>query len=704
MNQTKEKQLNPAQTEAVHHTEGPCLTIAGPGSGKTSVITARVEFLIRSHHVDPSHILVITFTRAAATEMKQRFLEQCGRKTTGVYFGTFHALFFMILRQAYGYQGTDIVQEEKKREILKEIISRFPSLEYEDEADFLSDLVREISLVKNDEIPLEHYYSTTCPEHVFREIFAAYQNALVSQRRLDFDDMMIYCKELLVQRQDILKKWQERFLYLLVDEFQDINKLQYEIVRLLAGKRQNLFIVGDDDQSIYQFRGARPKLMLEFPKDYPGCHKITLDINYRCSKNILEAAGRLIKQNQIRFPKHLKTVKEEGKPVVYQVFSNPKEEQEYVLSMLTSAVKNGSEYRDFAILYRTRLQPRRLAERLMDDRIPFVMKDFLPNIYDHWISRDFLTYFRVAHGSRKRKDILQIINRPNRYIKREYLDEAEISFEDLIELYEEQHQDWMGDRIEEFLEHMAFLERLSPYSGIHFILHGIGYEIYVKEAAKRRKLSEEDLFEIIDEIMDAAKEYPTYEEWLAHIEQYRQELEEQQKKEPSSRSTEENAVTLMTMHSAKGLEFQNVILIDANEEITPHKKSVSEAEIEEERRMFYVAMTRAKQELYIFSVQERFDKELEISRFVKESRRELPEGQKAQQKTLDGKIYSQRILAKPTGSGLKKGDRIVHRRFGEGIVREAEDGKALVVFDRTGQKVALNLEYCLAKGIISVLS
>lgn len=284
-----------SQTEAIEHKDGPALILAGPGSGKTAVITERTSRLITEHGVDPSRILVITFTRAAAREMEERFIRRMGKKYP-VTFGTFHAVFFTVLKYAYHFHAGNIIKEDVKYQYMREIVAHM-GLEYDDEAEFLSSLFGEISMVKNAGVALENYYSSNLPEHVFRKIYRAYDEKLRRNRLLDFDDMLVYTYELFSERKDILSAWQKKYRYILIDEFQDINKLQFDIMKMLALPENNLFVVGDDDQSIYRFRGARPEIMLHFDKDYPNAKKIVLKENYRSTANIVDASLRLIGHN-----------------------------------------------------------------------------------------------------------------------------------------------------------------------------------------------------------------------------------------------------------------------------------------------------------------------------------------------------------------------------------------------------------------------
>mgnify|MGYP003069978901 FL=1 len=316
------------------------MVLAGPGSGKTSVIVERTAYMINEGGISPSNILVVTFSRAAAKEMKERFLSFTGQQYTPVTFGTFHGVFYGILKQAYGFTAANILSDEEKFGILRELTLNYGG-DLAEEGDFPEEIAREISVVKGNKIALEHYYSSCCPDEVFRQIYQGYREACQSRRKLDFDDMILYCYELFVQRKDILEAWQKKFQYILVDEFQDINQLQYDIVRMLAKPQNNLFIVGDDDQSIYHFRGARPEIMLNFTRDYPDAETVTLDVNYRCSGQILSAAMYVIGENKKRFSKKLSTPNQVGKAIQIREFQNPREEYLAVVSELRERMENG---------------------------------------------------------------------------------------------------------------------------------------------------------------------------------------------------------------------------------------------------------------------------------------------------------------------------------------------------------------------------
>lgn len=603
--------FNEAQTKAICHKNGPAMVLAGPGSGKTLVITRRVEYLIKKYGVRPEQILVITFTKAAAKEMRERFARITKDDRFPVTFGTFHGIYYGILKWAYRMNASNIFSEEEKMMLLREVIAGM-ELEIEDEKEFLQGIASEIGQIKNNRLSLEEYESSNCSDQMFRQIYEEYERRRKLLKKIDFDDMLVLCYELFQKRPDILQMWQKKFQYILIDEFQDINQVQYDVIRMLALPENNLFIVGDDDQSIYRFRGARPEIMLGFSKDYPNAKSIILDVNYRSTKAVVSAARRVIERNKNRYQKEIITVNEQGDNVHIQEVRHPVEESHYVREQIAKTVAAGTEPSQIAVLYRTNTEPRALVETFMEYHIPFQMKEHLPNLYEHFIGRDFQAYMRMALGGRDRGDFLMIMNRPNRYIGRDSVDRGEISFENLRKYYME--KDWMVDRIDQLEVDLKVISRMTPYAAIQYIRKSVGYDLFLNEYAIKRKMKLEDLQELIREMEERAKEFKTIEEWFAHIEKYTEELRLQ----AVTRTENRNAVSLMTFHAAKGLEYDTVFIIGANEDVTPYKKAELPEEMEEERRMFYVAMTRAKKHLTISYVREKNGKAMEQSRFLGE--------------------------------------------------------------------------------------
>jgi len=603
--------FNEAQISAINHNSGPAIVLAGPGSGKTTVITLRTKKLIEYYNVDPSKILVITFTKMAANEMKERFFKLMDGKKPSVTFGTYHAVFFTILKNAYNYSAKNIIREEQQREYIKRMISKY-DLEIEDENEFISSVLGEISQVKGSRINLQLYYSINCPEDIFRSIYQEYDSELKRNRLIDFDDMLVFCYELLSNRSDILSAWQNKYQYILVDEFQDINKVQYDVIKLLVEKSQNLFIVGDDDQSIYGFRGAKPEIMLDFTKDFVDAVKINLDINYRSTSNIVNSAKSVIDNNSKRFYKDIRAFNQIGNMVDIREFIDTSDENKYIIDSIQKYIEDGIKYKDIAVLSRTNIGARQLIGKLIEYNIPFTTRDIIPNLYEHWIAKNIFSYIRIAMGNRDRFEFLQIMNKPKRYISRDSMGTPLVDFEELRKLYEDKQ--WMVQRIDDFEKDLQLLKKMNPFAAINFIRRGIGFDDYLREYSQARRMNAEDLLNVITEIQEEAREFSTYSEWFKHIEDYNLELKEQ----VSSMGKTTDAVNLCTMHSSKGLEYKVVYIIDANEGIMPYNKAVLESEIEEERRMFYVAMTRAKEDLHIFYTKERYNKKQEISRFVSE--------------------------------------------------------------------------------------
>ena len=661
--------FNREQEEAITHKGGPLMVLAGPGSGKTLVITYRVKWLIENAGVHPSNILVITFTRAAAEEMKKRFFMFDGMANTPVTFGTFHSVFFMILRYAYRYTAANIIREDVKRRYIKEMTENM-EFEIEDENEFLSGIINEISYVKGEMMSLSYYHSNNCSDELFAQIYEGYEKRLREENLIDFDDMLVFCYELLKEREDIRTLWQNKFQHILIDEFQDINKVQYEIIRMLAGKGDHLFIVGDDDQSIYRFRGARPEIMLGFEKDYPEAKKVILNTNYRCSEEIVESAEHLISHNTKRFPKNMQAARGSKVPITFRNLKDAGEECTDILKGIRFYYKKGIPLEDMAVIFRTNTQPRLLVGRLMEYNIPFQMRDVIPNIFDHWIARNILTYIKLAMGNRDRKLFLQVMNRPKRYISRSMITEPQV---DLKKLKQQTFgKKWLYEKIDKLEMDLYLLRKMEPYAAIQYIRNGIGYEDYMNEYAQFRRMNPDDLEEVLNQIQESAKEYHSFEEWFAYIESYGEEL----RKQMEAGRQQKSGVTLTTMHSSKGLEYEVVFVMDINEGVTPHKKAVKEADLEEERRLFYVAVTRAKTYLFLYSVKELYQKDAQISRHIGELRYDKKE--------------------------FQKGKRVIHKNIGKGTVLELKEDKIKIKFDNSKKPRLFSIKYLMEQGLLEL--
>ncbi|RHO98299.1 ATP-dependent helicase [Clostridium sp. AF37-5] len=610
-------ECNKEQKEAIMHRDGPAMVLAGPGAGKTYVITNRVKALIDEYGVKPEQILVVTFSKAAAVEMKERFEMMTGGRRLPVRFGTFHSVFFQILRLAYHYEVKDIATPALKYRFLEETLNE-TGYEVDDKKEFLSDIEKEISRVKGEGIEIDCYFSSACSAEIFQKMYRGYQEKLQRHRCLDFDDMVVYTYQLLKEREDIRRRWQAQFRYLLIDEFQDINRLQYETVCMLAEPENNLFIVGDDDQSIYGFRGAKPGIMLSFPKRFPDTKQIVLGVNYRCSDEIMKAAERLIGKNNERYEKHIVANKGKEQPVHMKKCENLPDEAEKIVAQIQMYQKEGIAYQEMAVLFRTNMQMRLLAGKLMEHGVPFTMRENLPNLFDTWMAKDIMCYLQLALGNRSREKFLKIANRPVRYLSRTAFTESEVSFDKLRAYYAVKNQEWMEERIWNFEYDLKNLASLSPYAAIHFIRKGIGYDEFLKTYADERNVNADDWFDVLDEMQEMARDKKSIPEFLSFVENYGDTLEEIRQEHKKQQVKEEPGVSLMTMHASKGLEFPVVFVPTLNEDIVPYRKAVQEGNLEEERRMLYVAMTRAKTYLHLSFVKERFHKEAEPSPFLYE--------------------------------------------------------------------------------------
>jgi hypothetical protein len=597
------------QKKAIEHGAGPLMVLAGPGSGKTFVITHRIKYLIEGSGINPAHILVVTFSRAAAKEMKDRFEKLQGK--SHVTFGTFHSVFFSILKTAYGFSAEQIASDELRYTLIKELIKK-NEIVNEDINTLSGNLLNEIALIKQDNINIKNYYSNSIASDTFKKLYKEYEAELETRNKLDFEDMLSLTYELLSERKDILTAVQNRYQYILVDEFQDINFLQYNIIKLMAGKNQNITVVGDDDQSIYRFRGARPEIMLGFERDFRNVSKVFLDINFRSTTQIVDASTKLISFNSKRFPKTFKANNGSGAPVSVIEFKNPFAEVNSIIKDIKEYIKAEQDINNIAVLYRTNLSPRLLIERMMKNNIPFTIRDSIPNLFEHWVSKDIISYIKLAINLGNKNDLLRISNKPNRYISRDSLSSSKANIETLFDYYDD--KSYMIKRIIELREHLRTIKNLKPATALRYIRNVVGYDEYIEEYCDMNGIESDDCYTVLGDLENSASEFNTFSDWFVHMEEYKEELIEARKKS----NEDDIGVRLMTFHSSKGLEFDIVYIIDVNEGSVPYKKAKGADEIEEERRMFYVAMTRARHKLFICYCKENFGKSIGKSDFIVE--------------------------------------------------------------------------------------
>lgn len=611
--------LNRGQDEAIKHGNGPCMVLAPPGSGKTLIVTERTRYLIEESGVRPDQILVITFTRFAAREMKERFERLTAGKNYPVTFGTFHSIFYGILKCAYGIGANNLMSEKESSVLLQEVLDRTDiesTPEVEDEEELVRELLREVGMIKNGLCHLKDFHSKYLTQDEFAEVFRSYEHQKKELKKFDFDDMLVQCYALFRKKPEILQGWQKRFQYILIDEFQDINRVQYEVIRMLAAPRYNLFVVGDDDQSIYGFRGAKPELMLYMKQEFPSLRTISLTVNYRSTEFITGAAARVILHNDTRFYKRVQSFRGRGQNVHVQEVLDEQEEAQYVTEEIQKKLDQGIKPGEIAVLFRAAVQARMISEILSEHHIPFEMRDYVTNFYRHFIVKDMMAYLQLAAGKRDRSLFLTICNRPLRYLARNSMENRQVNFEDLRKFYCD--KDWMLDIIDQFDVDVRMMKNMAPYAAIQYIRKKIGYDDFLKEYAEKHQISWKQLMDVMAELEERSKNFKSYDEWEIHIAKYTQELEEQQAKARKIKGERENKVQLMTIHSAKGLEFEDVFVIHANEGEIPHQKAEKKDEIEEERRLFYVALTRAKNNLCISYITQKNGNSIKPSRFVEE--------------------------------------------------------------------------------------
>lgn len=595
---------NPNQEQAIMHTAGAAQVFAGPGSGKTYVIVHRIKQLITGQGIDPSHILVITFTKAAALEMQERFFRLMEPERPPVSFGTFHAVFYHILKQSAQYRDYVIITESERRKLVRQIIhmhKRFACLQEED----MDSVIASLSAYKMSSV-IKPLPVQKIGEQDILFLADEYASYLREFKQMDFDDILCHCHELLITQPDILARWQEQFAYILIDEFQDISPKQYEIVRLLAVPEDNLFIVGDDDQSIYGFRGASPDIMRDFMRDYPDACRIFLDVNYRCNGQIVEAAGRVIKENHSRVEKQICAAHGEGTGLQLQIFQSAAEQETRLTEELVRK-KEQNLLDTCAMICRTNYDCAMWAQTLRKKGIPFTMKEAPKSRFRHFVVRDIMAYMALAQGELMRKHFLRIMNRPVRYLRREAAAQERISETSLMAYY--RNTPILQERIRKLFHDLEFLHTKSPHLQVHYIRKVIGYDRYLTEKYGTEKARE--LIDIGIEFQEFAKGFQTYAQIYDYISQYEETL-----RQVDTHETEEPGIRLMTMHASKGLEFDTVYIPDCQEGTIPSARSQTDEEIEEERRMFYVAMTRARRELYLMAYQGKSGKDVP-SRFIK---------------------------------------------------------------------------------------
>lgn len=570
--------LNTEQLRAVRHVDGPMLVLAGPGSGKTAVLTQRIYYLISSAHVKPDSILVLTFSNKAAREMQHRFNSLAG--TLPVIFGTFHSVFFHVLKQYRNYNNDSIISNSQKIAYIRDIANK---MGYKTDIDlrWCNETLARISAFKNTgKMP---GYILDDEKNRFLELFDEYCRRLKAAGLIDFDDMISFCLQMLRNNQGILLELQRRYRYILVDEFQDCNTYQYELLKLLSKESNNLFAVGDDDQSIYGFRGSDSGIVLRFLEDYPDCGYVELIRNYRCSKNIIDKAYELIGHNRNRKvkTKQLPSIFRDDGEVRIIKTEDAYSEAEEVYKIIENVHDLGVDLSDISILYRTDTASDYLLEYLSSKKIKS-NKTVLGGLKNKEYVKDILSYLRISQGLSDNSDYLRILNKPDRGLVRECVGMDYASKETMMSYYND--DSFLRQEIADLFHDMEYVSQMPPYAAITYIWKKVGYGRFIGSES------------IPGELLDFSKGYKSIRGLIDALRS-----DDSKNKRNDNSSDDDNRVILQTIHASKGLEYDTVIIIGLQEGLMPHNLARTEEEIEEERRLMYVAMTRAKNRLYLIA-------------------------------------------------------------------------------------------------------
>ena len=606
--------FNKSQIQAISHMDGPAMVLAGPGSGKTTVITHRIKNLIEKAEVRPENILVVTFTKAAAISMQKRFSTLMnGGKGQLVTFGTFHSVFYKILRKSRRNEATEILSERQKTDYIREIIGRY-GISSNDISELSQNIINDIGNIKGNMLNAQEYEPSCCKKEDFIKVYNAYNLELKKDGKMDFDDILRECYLLLCENHTILEQWRELYKYILIDEFQDINRIQMNIIELLASPLNNIFVVGDDDQSIYGFRGARPEIMIEFKDYYPEAELIVLDVNYRSTQSIINVAGRVIENNKTRLDKCAHANNNKDFQPDIRKFRNQVEELKFVVSKIKEYENQGISLSEMAILVRNNSQVQEISSFLKNRKIEAESGKHRSNIYNGMVAKDILSYVRGAlkfDGTYFNEDLIYVLNKPQRYISRQVVLSVNMNISAVRRIYSK-------NNIDSFLFHIEMIRKLPPQAALSYIRKGAGYEEYLRLYAIENNIPMSGLLKQLEQLVQECSKFNTLEQWINSIDSAQNSEGQNFGKKSSGEGGTNNRINIMTMHGSKGLEFKAVFIVDANQGIIPTSKALRERDFEEERRLFYVAMTRAIYYLNVYAVEERLGCPIEVSMFVEE--------------------------------------------------------------------------------------
>lgn len=647
---------NEAQEKAINTIYGPLMVVSCPGSGKTTTLLRRIENMIHQG-INPKKILMVTFTKSAAIDMNNRYKKMFG-VNPGIVFATIHSLCLGILKKEGVYTHEDIISADEQWNFFFNIAKYIPNVG--DITEFITSLMTDITKVKNNYIDLKGFEPDSCDNKVFTKLFNNYETYKKDINKIDFDDILIECENLFKKDNKILEKWQERFEFIQIDEYQDVNLIQKNILYNLSNNNNNICVVGDDDQSIYKFRGADSSIMMNFKKDFPDAKIIFMSTNYRSGQKIVDISNKSIQNNNNRFEKDFISFRGKEKNVESFVEINKYNSEFSEMNDVSFKIENlhqqGLPYEDIAILFRNSYQSEEVVRTLVRKNIPFSSTEKIKTIYDSFIFKDILSYLNLSMGIDENRNLLNIINKPNRFLKTKYFYNIDFDSKDMFNAIEYLKKDamWKYDKAYDNIELLLdlFANKDIDYNTNPRILFNklemIKYEDFLKDLSEFKKEEDEATIKRWQDLKKDALKHNTIRQWLDFIDKYKYKLEKMQKK------NSKNSVKLSTIHKSKGMEWDSVFLIGVNKDLLPSKKT---EDIEEERRLFYVAITRAENNLYISSNNTQSSFILEIERDEDEEKDKSIEINKRNNISLknDENIDGKTVIHKKFGKGVIKG-------------------------------------------------
>lgn len=676
------EELNERQKEAVLYNDGPLLIIAGAGAGKTKTLTTKIAYLIEEKKVSPYSILAITFTNKAAKEMKDRLFLTLGSEVKKLTVSTFHSFGLKLLRENYERLGYDrnfvIMDSDDSLTVVKKIIK---DMGYDPKIYNPKAIRNKISSCKNERISPEEYdkFAVSDYERVIQEVYKKYEDKLYKNNSVDFDDLLLLPIRLFKKYPEVLERYQDLYKYILIDEYQDTNEAQYILTKLLSEKYRNITCVGDDSQSIYSFRGANYKNILNFEKDYKDAKVILLEQNYRSTSTILDAANSVIKNNKQKKDKNLWTARGVGEKIQYYRAYNEKDETGFVVHKINELINKGIDYKDIAVLYRTNAQSRVLEEEMLKENLPYRIIGSI-NFYSRKEIKDLLAYLRLIHNSRDNVSLLRVINTPKRGIGLKTIenltlkaDQEDTSIYEAISSGKELEFKNLIERLKEVSQNITLTELIDK------VLDASGLK---QELESEGTLEAEVRLENLEEFKSITKNFEE-QEGLVSLEEFL--LETSLVSDVEEYRNDPNRISLMTVHSVKGLEFNEVFVVGLEEGIFPHMNSLMESsDVEEERRLMYVAITRAKDHLYLVNARRRtlFGKEQinPVSRFLAEIPASLLDIKGEEEKKEEEKKVEVGEMFREEDVDYQVGDFVYHETFGTGKVVEVTNTLVSVAF------------------------